>query len=55
MTSDPPAIQVNLLRHQRTELPSNKAQGKQFKKNKFIPKTMGYSNEDQHQAHYKKN
>ena len=35
MSSDPPATQVNLLRDQRTELPPNKAQRKQFKKNKF--------------------
>ena len=54
MSRDPQATQVHLLRHQRTELPPNKAQGKQFKKNKSRPKNMGYSNEDQHQAHYKK-
>ena len=51
MSSDSPATQVDLLRHQRTELPSNKAQRKQFKKNKFGPKNMKYSNEEQHQAH----
>ena len=38
MSSDPQATQVNLLRHQRTELTPNK-----------------YSNEDYHQASYKKN
>ena len=53
MSSDPPAIQVNLLRHQRTELSPNKAQRKQFKKKKFRPKNMGYSKEDEHQAYYK--
>ena len=55
MSSDPPATQVNLLRHQRTELPPNKAQRKQFKKNKSRPKKMGYSYEDHHQVPYKKN
>ena len=55
MSSDPQATQANLLRHQRTELPPNKAQRKQFKKNKFRPKSMGYSNEDHHQTPYKKN
>ena len=55
MSSEPQANQVHLLRHQRTELPPNKAQRKQFKKAKFRPKNMGYSNEDHHQAHYKKN
>ena len=34
MSSDPHATQVNLLRHQRTELPPNKAQRKQLKQNK---------------------
>ena len=54
MSNDPPATQVNLLRHLRTELPPNKAQRKQFKKNTFRPKNMGYSNEEQHQTPYKK-
>ena len=54
MPSEPQATQVNLLRHQRTEIPTNKAQRKQFKKNKFRPKNMGYSNEDHHQASCKK-
>ena len=42
MSSDPQSTQVNLLRHQRTEIPPNKAQRKQFKKNKFRPKNMAY-------------
>ena len=46
MSSDPPATQVNLLRHQRTELPPNKAQRKQFQKNKFRTENMQYSNEE---------
>ena len=41
MSSEPQATQVNLLKHQRTEIPPNKAQRKQFKKNKFRPKTWG--------------
>ena len=41
MSSEPQATQVNLLRHQRTELPPNKAQRKQFKENKSRPKNMG--------------
>ena len=55
MSSNSPATQVNLLRHQRTELPPNKAQRKQFKKKKIRPQNMGYSKEEQHQAPYKKN
>ena len=55
MSSEPQTTQVNLLRHQRTGLPPNKAQRKQFRKNKSRPKNMGHSNEDHHQAHYKKN
>ena len=55
MSSEPQATQVHLLRHHRTELPPNKAQRKQFKINKSRPKNMGYSNEDHHQAPYKKN
>ena len=56
MSSEPQATQVNLLRHQRTEIKPNKAQSKQFKKNKFRSKNMGYSNEDNHhRAFYKKN
>ena len=46
MSGEPKATQVNLLRCQRTEIPPNKAQRKQFKKNKFRPRNMGYSNED---------
>ena len=41
ITKDPQATQINLLKHQRTELPPNKAQRKQFKKNKFRSKTWG--------------
>ena len=41
MSSELQATQVNLLSHQRTELLPNKAQRKQFKKNKFRPKTWG--------------
>ena len=55
VTKDPQATQINQLRHQRTELPPNQPQRKQFKKNKYRSKNMGYSNEEQHQAHYKKN
>ena len=55
MCSEPQATQVHWLRHQRTELPPNKAQRKQFKKNKSKPQNMGHSNEDHHQAPYKKN
>ena len=35
VSSDPPATQVNLLRHQRTEIPPNKAKRKHFNNNKF--------------------
>ena len=55
MSSELQATHMNLLRHQRTEIPPNKAQRKQFKKNKFRPKNMGSSNEDHHQTSYKKN
>ena len=56
MSSDPLATQVNVLRHQRTEIPPNKAKRKQFKNNKFGSKNMEYSNEANHQqAPYKKN
>ena len=41
--------------HQRTELPPSKAHRKQFKKKKSRPKNMGYSNDEHHQEHYKKN
>ena len=54
MSSELHITQVNLLRHQGTELPPNKAQRKQFKKNKARPKNMGNSSEDHHQPHYKK-
>ena len=55
MSSDPQATQVNLLRHQRTELPPNKAQRTQFKKMRSRSQNMGYTHDDQHQAHNKKN
>ena len=55
VTRDPETVWVNLLRHQRTELPPSKAQRKQFKKNKSRPKNMGYSNDEHYQAYYKKN
>ena len=48
MSSDPHTTTVNLLRHQSTDIPPNKAQRKYFKKNKFKPKNMEYSNEDHH-------
>ena len=55
MFSDPQATQVNLLRHQRTEIPPNKAKRKQLKNNKFRCKNIGYPNEYNHQqAPYKK-
>ena len=54
VSSEPQATQVNLLRHQRTEMPSNKSKRKQFK-NKKPDKNVGYSNEtNQQQAPYKK-
>ena len=56
MSGDPQATQVNLLRHQRTEIPADKAKMKQLKNNKFRSKNIGYSNEDNHQqSPYKKN
>ena len=56
MSSEPQASQVNLLRHQITEIPPNKAKRKQFQNNKVRSKNMGYSNEDNHQqTSYKKN
>ena len=33
VSSEPQATQVNLLRHQRTEIPPNKSKQKQFKNN----------------------
>ena len=53
---DPEAVQANLLRHQRTELPPSKTYRSQFKKHKSRSKNMKYSNEENHhQAQYKKN
>ena len=55
MSSEPQATQVNLLRHQRTEILPNKAKRKQFNNNKFRSKNMGYSNKvNQQQAPYNK-
>ena len=47
MSSDPQAVQINLLRHQRTEIPPNKAKRKQSKQNKF--RTKHSFNEENHQ------
>ena len=55
MSSDPPSTQMSSLRHQRTEMPPNKVQRKQFKKNKSRPKNIGYLSEDHHEAPFKKN
>ena len=41
VTRDPEAVQVNLLRHQRTELPPGKAQRKQFKKKQIKTQKHG--------------
>ena len=47
--------QVNLLRHQRTEIPPNKSKRKQFKNNKSRSQNVRYSSEtNQQQAQYKK-
>ena len=54
LSSEPQATQVNLLRHQRTEILPNNAKIKQSKRNKSRPKNIGYSNEDHHQTSYKK-
>ena len=55
MSSEPQVTLVNLLRHQRTEIPPNKSKQKQFKNNKPRPQSMGYSSEtNQQQAQYKK-
>ena len=55
MSSEPQATHVNLLRHQRTEIPTNKSKRKQFKNNKPRPQSMGYQSEtNQQQAQYKK-
>ena len=43
MSSDSQAAQINLLRHQRTELPTSKAQRKKFKKKtNQDPKIWGF-------------
>ena len=55
MCSEPQATQVNLLRHQRTEIPPNKSKWKQFKNNKPRSQSVGYQSEtNQQQAQYKK-
>ena len=54
MSSDPHAAQIYLLRHQRTEIPPNKAKRKQPKQNKFRTK-HSFNEENHHQAPYKQN
>ena len=55
VSSEPKVTLVNLLKHQRTEIPPNKSKQKQFKNNKPRPQSMGYSSEtNQQQAQYKK-
>ena len=49
MSSDPQATQIHLLRHQRTEIPPNKAKRKQAKQNKFRTK-HNFNEENHHQA-----
>ena len=49
VTNEPHATQINLLRHQQTELPPSKAQRRQ---NKFRHKP---NRENHHQANYKPN
>ena len=49
MSSDPQAIQINLLRHQRTEIPPNKSKRKQSKQNKFRTK-HSFNEEHHHQT-----
>ena len=51
VTNEPHATQINLLRHQRTELPPSKAQKRQ---NKFRHKP-NFNRENHHQANYKPN
>ena len=51
VTTEPHATQINLLRHQRTELPPSKAQRRQ---NKFRRKP-NFNRENHHQANYKPN
>ena len=51
VTNEPHATQINLLRHQRTELPSSKAQRRQ---NKFRHKP-NFNKENHHQDNYKPN
>ena len=51
VTNEPHATQINLLRHQRTELPPSKAQRRQ---NKFRHKP-NFNRENHYQANYKPN
>ena len=48
VAGEPPAAQINLLRHQRAEIPPSKAQRKQ---NKFRNK-LDFKRENHHQANY---
>ena len=55
MFSEAQATQVNLPRHQRTEITPNKAKRKQFKNSKYRSQSVGYQSETkQQQAQYKK-
>ena len=54
MSSDPQAAQIRLLKHQRREIPPNKAKRKQSKQNKFRTK-HSFNEENHHQAPYKQN
>ena len=51
VNNEPPATQINLLRHQRTELPLSKAQRRQ---NKFRHKP-NFNRENHQQTNYKCN
>ena len=51
VAGEPSAAQINLLRHQRTEIPPSKAQRKQ---NKFRTKP-NFKRENHHQANYQPN
>ena len=51
VTKEPHATEINLLRHQRTELPPSRAQRRQ---NKFRHKP-NFNRENHHQANYKPN
>ena len=51
VTKEPHATQINLLRHQRTELPPSKAHRRQNK----LRHKPNFNRENHHQAHYKPN